>query len=730
MKQWLSYVVLLCLTGSAAFAQMNRAYEIHRRGMLNETVYNTGELGRLYSSSGTTTLGIPSFEWPANSSAIIDQKQYTGQQNSFGGGVHLATYRQDTSARLYAFCGAASDIVVENTNSIPISIQRIENYPVLADGRLNPDYNPNEAEEKIISKWTTRLGITITRTSRAWSFPDYDDFIIFEYEFENTGDTDGNPLTPGRQDTLTDVMVNFAHGFGPGKFGYERTFNRWNGGDYQNNDLMARFDRNRWMNYVIDRNGKPERTYFAEWATTKKYGGGLLTPQAVGYLTLYYDTLHLMHKGETRYIPSGTDTLYVWDANLHIKQPYSNRLETTLLNTSKATVATLDITLPRKNGVYKEEAVYGADWLGRGFFNWRQALYFGTGHFRGFGPYKLLPGEKINITMAEVAGYGAARLEETMAGLKDEGGSCGQSCGESGNALYAFFTVPNWWQTISQTISNRVTGSDYLSTYSLPDYVNSNVVTVREVADRAIQAYTGEPLVDHDTLQFWPERYSPHGVYAVPVPVPGPSIAVKNTSLGENQITWGPEVESFTASTATLDHYEILKASHPMGPWAVLATVGKGDPKYFASGSYQFLDQNTRIGDFYYYSVVSVDNNGGKSGRTNMTLQESAIGAAQELGTVYVTPNPFIAKSKFPGAAVSGSKEDELRFYNLPKQCTIRIISYSGQLIETIEHNVDKNQVAYFQVTRNNQMLASGVYFYVVETPDGSRTHGKFIIIN
>jgi hypothetical protein len=37
--------------------------------------------------------------------------------------------------------------------------------------------------------------------------------------------------------------------------------------------------------------------------------------------------------------------------------------------------------------------------------------------------------------------------------------------------------------------------------------------------------------------------------------------------------------------------------------------------------------------------------------------------------------------------------------------------------------------VAYLQETRNNQRLASGVYFYVVTTPEGESTQGKFVII-
>jgi hypothetical protein len=159
-------------------------------------------------------------------------------------------------------------------------------------------------------------------------------------------------------------------------------------------------------------------------------------------------------------------------------------------------------------------------------------------------------------------------------------------------------------------------------------------------------------------------------------------------------------------------------------------SVARRDAQYFIDGKYQFVDKNSRIGDYFYYSVLSVDNKGNKSGRTNMTLHQSSIGAASSLGKVFVAPNPFLVKSGQGGESVGGDINSQLRFYNLPRTCTIRVYSYSGQLVQTIEHDEDKINHPYFQVTRNNQLIAAGVYFYVVDTPDGSRTHGKFVIIN
>jgi hypothetical protein len=100
---------LLCLCAGVAAAQQSRSYLIHNRGMLHQTVYNTGELGRAYDNSTLKLVpGEPSFEWPGNFAAgvasnfvtIVDGQQYAGHNNSYGGGVHIAADRVGGLARL------------------------------------------------------------------------------------------------------------------------------------------------------------------------------------------------------------------------------------------------------------------------------------------------------------------------------------------------------------------------------------------------------------------------------------------------------------------------------------------------------------------------------------------------------------------------------------------------------------------------------------------------------
>ena len=82
-------------------------------------------------------------------------------------------------------------------------------------------------------------------------------------------------------------------------------------------------------------------------------------------------------------------------------------------------------------------------------------------------------------------------------------------------------------------------------------------------------------------------------------------------------------------------------------------------------------------------------------------------------------------KSGFSGTG----EEDMIGFYGLPEKCTIKIYSFAGQLVKVIEHDDPTYNTTWMQVTRNQQEIASGVYFYVVTTPDGEKATGKFVII-
>ncbi|MDR3665456.1 MAG: hypothetical protein P4L35_01315 [Ignavibacteriaceae bacterium] len=725
MKKTKLILLLLVSSASIAFSQ-SRDYRVHSRSMLHQTVYNTGELGRAYDAGSTGIAGgsPPSMEWPPNSHEIIDRKEYEGQHNSMGGGVYLGVTRN--GQRLFSLCGAVSTTdgkttPVEGVYSTPISIERIENFPLLSNGSINPSYNPNEAEEIIISKWSTNTGITVSRTSRAWSFPGYNNFIIYEYEFQNT--------TP---DTLTEAFIGWTYSFSPSMFGYERKFNRWSEADYRSK-AFGRFDLSRWMVYNHERDGRPDTIMFNTWSQ-KGDRGGLNSPQAAGLLILHYDYDHLADSGKTNlYVPSD-EGLVIWDANHKVKQPYVLRQENGNLYYTKV-IAWMD-NQSRKQGPFKghtDSTNFPNNnyyWLGRGKPYYKGSFTLPVDHGTIFGPYTLAPNDVAKFTIAEVVGYGPGRASDSI--YKDMGGSTLGSS-ETGSGLHP---VPSWYNTISypEVQNPNSMGSNYLQTNPLPWYVDPDVVSIRDAADRAIQMYTGNPLVKWDSLQFDPTTTPVKGIYQVKIPFPAPIIRIENTTSASNKIIWGPQVESFITPrlNAPFSHYLVMRALDPLGPWTIIDTVGIKDNRYFKDSVYIVTDLQSDLGVDVYYVVYSVDITGRKSGFTNMTYHITQAPAAPTLDKVYVVPNPLVVTNGRTGSAVGGDVSDQIGFFGLTKKCTIKIFSFSGQLVQTLEHDVDAySEVSWFQISRNHQMVASGVYFFtVVDAATGKLAKGKFVIIH
>ncbi len=762
MKKFTYVSVLSCVITLICFGQ-SRDYKVHSRGMLHQTVYNTGELGRAWmtGSAGNET-ALPLMEWPSYSASILNGVNYSGQHNSIGAGVWLAANpvgKVGPNNRQFAFCGAVGAGIPEvafGLWSFPYSIKRIENFPILSDGSLNSKYDPNEAEEIIIASWATSLGIKVTRTSRAYSYPDYDDFIINEYDYVYNGDTDGDTTTIERTEEWRDVQFAFVYGLGPSMYGYQRNYNEWKYdlGLYKG-DQDQYWDPDYWLSFNMDRQtaldptlaGKPEpdSTLFGVNARTGANGGGLLSPQAVGFAMLNYDTLHLAYVG----ITSGDVALNESESNMMIMgnpvqldarsrvlQPWSNRLQTGDVNSIKMTTGEM-ITSTRSASVsvkYPPKVVmpwypqtkidaYKLYWKGRSNFNYGNTSMAVRKNII-FGPYTVRIGDTLRFTTAEVAGYGAEPNKPVEGGRDTTG---------TGTAA-AWNGAPHWYRPAYSfdKFHNRFKMTDnYVGTYGYPDYVNSKVRNVMQVTHKAFEAYTGyDSIALKNLLPLKPEKLPIKGVYKnIPVPPPAPGINLANTDSGNVIITWNQNAELFTHPklTGKPHHYNVYRSRTGMGPWKLVGTkvavqdVGVG-------GLYRVndFDSGLPVGESAYWAVTSVDSSGKESGKTNSILFQKNIGAVNNMSKVYAVPNPFIGKSGFSG---SGNVDEKIAFYGLPKKCTIRIFSFAGNLVQTIEHDANLYTQEYFQVTRNGQEIASGIYFYVVTTPAGEKFSGKMVVI-
>jgi hypothetical protein len=106
--------------------------------------------------------------------------------------------------------------------------------------------------------------------------------------------------------------------------------------------------------------------------------------------------------------------------------------------------------------------------------------------------------------------------------------------------------------------------------------------------------------------------------------------------------------------------------------------------------------------------------------------------AAGDLNKISVVPNPYVGAASWEPATTNvGRGERRLFFTHLPAQCTIRIYTLSGKLVDTIVHsgNIDDGQESWNLVSSDGMDIAFGVYVFHVEAPGIGEKIGKFAII-
>ena len=105
--------------------------------------------------------------------------------------------------------------------------------------------------------------------------------------------------------------------------------------------------------------------------------------------------------------------------------------------------------------------------------------------------------------------------------------------------------------------------------------------------------------------------------------------------------------------------------------------------------------------------------------------------AKSALDGIYVVPNPYVAYSELeqPGPEATKRGEQRLQFRNLPPQCTVRIYTLVGELVQTIQKDDTRNFAEWDLLTYEGQRIAYGVYIYHVDAPGVGEKIGRFAVI-
>ncbi len=180
--------------------------------------------------------------------------------------------------------------------------------------------------------------------------------------------------------------------------------------------------------------------------------------------------------------------------------------------------------------------------------------------------------------------------------------------------------------------------------------------------------------------------------------------------------------------------------SPPDTTWLTTDPPHTGDQYYlaikkpFRSTIYRTkIDTVQSQGNTIYDTSYVVDQQGDIFRFTLQGADSSNSLAKRELDDIYVVPNPYVVTATWepPNPFKFGRGIRKLQFFNLPKECTIRIYTLRGYLVDTIHHHstADNGMASWNIVSKDGNEIAYGLYIYHVSAPDVGEKIGRFAII-
>lgn len=667
---------LLLLLVSGALAQPAQEVRWLRVGNLHSWYSSLGselEIGR----TGSETEQTDGMRWPA---------QYVWQDNVAGKAMWIGTTnffdRKLNSTVPHKVVAVGTRGADPAGEIMPVSFKMIGRFRapnVIVDGDPATENRLNDVLDEvdetlvpdrvIVNELNTSIGLTVTRKLMAFSQQNHDNYFVYDYVLKNTGIIDRQGTRDPK--TLTGVVLYFQYRYALGKESFFLGFAPSNNVDWGRNTV----------NQVVGTNpAAPDFEFRAQYSWYGKHSqspvddlgapnhvldGRLTSAKYIGFVTLHADKSATDKSDD----PSQPSTTFYIGSDTGPQA--SNQFDPGLM-TRKYEAMTKG-----------HSPVSHADQIGEGFANIFGNDAGGFAQGQGFGPYDLAPGDSIHIVFAEA-----------VDGLSRE------QCVALGKQWFdnaAPFTLPN-----GSTTSNR----DQFKNAWVKTGIDSLYRTFRHAGQNF---KTG---------------------YAIPQPPPPPSIFEVKSGGDRISLSWADNAASWPG----FDGYKIYRAT------------GKPDTTYTeifscnrANAVHTFDDVTARRGFDYYYYIVSKDDGSTNDVRPGAPLVSSKFytmtnapaylrrPAADDLADIRVVPNPYNIRAR--ELQFGSVAPDRIAFFGLPPECTIKIFTERGDLIETLAHTDGSGDELWDSLTSSRQVVVSGLYIAVIETPDGRSAVRKFIII-
>jgi hypothetical protein len=660
-----------------------------RVGDLRQYITNAGmevEYGLIPRAQAQATQQTDNMMWEA---------LYNRQDRNISRGLWIGAknYADPISGATYPFkvVQAGPRFINTLTNFMPTTFKMTGRFPhpiVAVDGTDATDntlddvvdeFNPNQIADRIIYNVTnTNMGITCKRTIYAFSQQNHDNYHVYDFVLTNTGliDNNGNKVVQ----TLNDVIFGFTNRYAPG---FEAVIGTWNSAG------NVSWGRNT-VNQTIGQN--PNDPNFEMRATYAWYSPHSLAPQGYeadwgepnynrpnalgapgfcGVVTLHADKSP-SDPSDDKAQPQSTPYIDTDDAMMSNINSYSaDQMTVQYAAMSAGHPAATQAELVGTSGTF-------ADLFGPGIG--------GSLVIQGYGPYTLAPGDSIHIVIAE--GVAGINREKSI---------------EIGT---------NWFNNASPfTLPNGTTTTDR-DAYKKA-WVWTAQDSIKDMFRRAQTVYNNN--------------------LSIPLPPPPPETFTVSSGGDRIILEWATNAETWP----TFNGYEIYRAEGRAD--TIYQNIFSCDKNHVVN---RFDDVTAYRGVNYYYYVVTKDDGSTNDINSGVPLVSSKFytvtntaaylrrpAVIDNLGAIRVVPNPFHIDARSIQFN-SPEQADQIAFYGLPPKCTIKIYTERGDLIKTLNHiNSSGDELWKNSTTESRQVVVSGLYIAVFETPDGKKAFRKIVII-
>jgi hypothetical protein len=570
----------------------------------------------------------------------------------------------------------------------------------------------NASEEVIISQWTTRHDLVVTRKAYTWSHQDFDDFFILELEFENRGGKQLNDTYFGFLNAfyVSNAGTAFRWGHEGGKINYKRAGGR---DDWYRSSVASNFQPNslsgltandfagKYINYQWDGNavqsneedtGDPFYKDLESVGSARGFPGSSARPEGMPISPQYMGMAPLAFRN------SGAS--HTFNAADRVAGYVDPEGETPILAHWWQATARKKIQDPLR-GVLSPAEIYDAftspshDNPPEVGVGWNDQVY---------GPYNLAPGDKAKIVLVYVLGTAAD-----------------------------FDTHPSTGHT-----RDMITWG---WNFGVVDD-NTRKTTLAQ-GERAM-------LQNLSHAQFAYEN-----AYDIPDSPPDVEFEIRGDETAQMEVSWTNTAETAVHpdfGVPNVASYRIYRSTwQEYGPWELV-----GEVPATGANTYAWSDDNSLAGFLYIYNVRAVSKPQQSWSKGTKTLADlpsvvrehvlngieggwsapeqrmiaarsptmaSSVAADNLEQQILVVPNPFnLAES-----LQNYQNTKKLRFVGVPRKCTISIFSISGDRVGEIEHDDPNSGEAIWELRDRfiTGEVTSGVYIFTVESQVQGPSFGK-----